>query len=105
MRTTSSLESMNAVLRRSFPNHPHIYKFIDRLRLFEFSKSLDMLAATKSEVSEKQLQRRKKRDQMREDKIRKLTLLLNTNEHISPGFFLEEMAGDGGCLSEIFDTS
>ncbi|XP_031623037.1 uncharacterized protein LOC116340597 [Contarinia nasturtii] len=92
MRTTSSLESMNAVLRRSFPNHPHIFKFIDRLRLHEFSKSLDMLNAIRSDISLQQLRRRKKRDQARNEK---LTILIEALKHNkSPSSFLDAIANN-----------
>lgn len=105
MRTTSSLESMNAALRRLFPVHPHIFKFMDRLRLHEFSKSLDMLNAVRNQIPKKQLMRRKRRDKNREEKIGKLTMLLKRNEKITPQRFLEEMATDGTSLERIVDKS
>lgn len=105
MRTTSSLESMNAVLRRTFPVHPHIFKFMDRLRVHEFSKFLDMLEAAATPPSDKQLQRRKLKDQKRETKIKELTEELNSSGGISPGNFLEEMAIVEKTPTEAVDAS
>lgn len=105
MRTTSSMESLNAALRRIFPNHPHIYKFMECLQLHEFSKSVDMIEAVKTEASIKQLERRKKVDQRREEKIRKLTVLLKTDPNMSPGRFLESMATKGDSFTEMFESS
>lgn len=90
MRTTSSLESMNAAMRRSFPNHPHIYKFLDRLRLHEFSKFIDMLDAVQNDAPQTQFQRRKKRDKLRDEKIKCLTQKLKAGE-LSTKSFLTEM--------------
>lgn len=42
MRTTSSLESMNAALKKMFPAHPHLFKFMDRLQYHEFGRQLLM---------------------------------------------------------------
>lgn len=103
MRTTSSLESMNAVLKRTFPIHPHIFKFIDRLKVHEFSNFLDMLKAVRTEPSDKQLQRRKLKDRKRQAKIEELTAMLKSEENISPGIFLEKMAVDGNSCTEILD--
>lgn len=91
MRTTSSLESLHSALGRSFPKHPHIFRFSDRLRLCEFSKLLNMLDLVKDDVPDQQFQRRRLRDQQREEKIRFFTdqLLL---QKISVGEFLEAIA-------------
>lgn len=88
MRTTSSVESMNAAMRLMFPRHPHIYKFIDRLKVHEYSKTTDLLEAMQS--GDIEIVRRKKRDQRREDKIRYLSELLSLHE-ISAEGFLDEM--------------
>lgn len=87
MRTTSSVESMNAVMRRLFPSHPHIFKFIDRLQVHEYSKSTDLLEATKTDKVD--IKRRKKRDQRREEKINHFSDLLNSHEISAEGFLLE----------------
>lgn len=92
MRTTSSLESFNSVLGRSFPRHPHIFRFIDRLRLHEFSKSLDLMNLIKDDVPDSQFQRRRLLDRQREDKIKYFTHLLRTDDEITPADFLEAMA-------------
>lgn len=92
MRTTSSVESLNATLSRWFPHHPHIYKFLECLKLHEYSKALDMLDAVKTRASPKQLQRRKKKDQKREEKIKYLTDLFKHDKTMSAERFLELFA-------------
>lgn len=84
MRTTSSVESMNAAMRLLFPRHPHIYKFIDRLKVHEYSKTIDLLQAIKSDDAV--IERRKKRDQRRDEKIKYLSELLATHEISAEGF-------------------
>lgn len=101
MRTTSSLESLNATLSRWFPYHPHIYKFLECLKLHEYSKALDMLDAVKTVVSPKQLQRRKKKDQQREEKIKYLSDLFIYDETMSAELFLELFAADVYDAEEI----
>lgn len=88
MRTTSSVESMNAAMRLLFPCHPHILKFIDRLQIHEYSKTIDFLEAV--ELNRK-AGRRKKRDQRRDDKIKYFSELLHENK-ISSEDFLHSMA-------------
>lgn len=94
---------MNASLKRLFPVHPHFYKFMDCLRLHEFSKSLDMLDLVRKKCSKKQLMRRKKRDRERERKIQTLTLLLKENGQITPARFLLEMASDVTSLEKLVE--
>lgn len=94
MRTTSSLESLNATLKRWFPCRPHIYRFLECLKLHEYSKALDMLDAVETTTSAKQLQRRRKKDQKREEKIKFLTALFKNNENMSAAQFLELFATD-----------
>lgn len=92
MRTTSSLESMNATLRRMCPDHPHIFKFLDRLRLHEFSNSLNMLQAVESDAPMQKLQRRRQiKCKERIAKIAYLTEKLKEGR-MTPGLFLETMA-------------
>lgn len=91
MRTTSSLESVNSTLGRSFPKHPHIFKFLDCLRLFEFSKLLSMIDLVKNENSCQQFQRKRQLDKDREEKINFFTNVLNENR-ITVREFLEAMA-------------
>lgn len=91
MRTTSSLESLHSSLGRSFPKHPHIFKFLDRLRLNEFSKLLNMLDLVKDNVPDQQYQRKRLVDQQREEKIKFFTDQLR-NGIIDVGEFLEAMA-------------
>lgn len=94
MRTTSSLESLNAVLRRGFPLHPHIFKFMERLQYHEFGQQLKMFKLVKEDpsMSRKKLQRRRQKYQLRNAKIKACTEQLRTNESFTVGEFLE-------CLS------
>lgn len=103
MRTTSSLESVNSVLGRSFPLHPHLFKFIENLQLFEFSKSLDMLELVASNAPVNHHQRRRERDQGRENKIRYFTRKLQDEDDVEfdVGCFLEAMA----CKDNFLDYS
>lgn len=100
MRTTSSLESMNSTLRRMCPDHPHIFKFLDRLRLHEFSSSLNMLQAIKSDAPMQKLQRRRQiKCKERIAKISYLTEKLKEGR-ITPSQFLETMA-NGSTIQRI----
>lgn len=91
MRTTSSVESLNSVLGRSFPKHPHILKYMDHLKLHEFFKYCDLINLSKSDISQKQLDRKRKVDREREEKIAFFTKKLKTKE-ILPSEFLDAMA-------------
>lgn len=91
MRTTSSLESLNSQLKRSSAKHGHIWRFIEQLRLFEFSKAYEMSQLIGGVFSKTQLERKRKRDREREDKIKYLTGILKRNE-ISIEQFLEAMS-------------
>lgn len=83
---------MNAVLKRMFPNHPHIFKFIDRLRLHEFSKTLDMMDSVKSDnLTNRILKRRKSHISKRDEKIRSCTKAIKENKDMTAGMFLELM--------------
>lgn len=83
---------MNAVLRRICPDHPHLFKFIDRLRLHEFSKSIDMLEAVRSNAPVERLHRRRlQKIKQRDQKIKELTSEL-VNKNLTPAAFLEIIA-------------
>lgn len=89
---------MNAALRRICPNHPHIFKFLDRLRLHEFSKSLDVLLSVDSDAPLQKLQRRRRlKCKRRMAKIAYLTEALQNNK-ITPDLFLEAMANERKIL-------
>lgn len=91
MRTTSSLESMNSQLGRLFTTkHPNIFRFIEELKPHEFRKATDMLRLIKNRRP-KQLQRKRKRCQEREQKIQYFSEMLQNNS-ISVGTFLDVMS-------------
>lgn len=92
MRTTSSLEALNSAMGRAFPKHPHMFRFIDRLRLLELKKSIDMLDLINNDDINEGYRRKRKRDQTREDKIKYFTEQLKTNQNMTPALFLEAMA-------------
>lgn len=87
MRTTSSIESLNSQLNRSFPKRGHIWKFIEQLKYHEFSKANDMQKLTKIDVK---MERKRKSDRERERKIKFLTSLLKEGT-IDVGVFLDAM--------------
>lgn len=95
MRTTSSVESLNSTIGRSFPKHPSILKFVEHLKLHEFGKYCDLLNLSKPDLPskqlEKQLNRKRKIDREREEKIVFFTKKLKTKE-IGPSEFLDAMA-------------
>lgn len=91
MRTTSSLESLNSVLGRSFPLHPHIFKFMDYLKLHEFSKYCDLVDLMRPNIPPEQFERKRKIDRERDQKINFFSEMLTRNE-ITPSEFLEAMA-------------
>lgn len=83
---------MNAALRLICSNHPHLFKFIDRLRLHELSKSIDMFEAVKSNGLLERLHRRRVlKIKQRNAKIEELTGNLKEGS-LTPGGFLEHMA-------------
>lgn len=91
MRTTSSVESLNSQLNRSFPKHGSIWKFVEQLKSHEFMKATEMAKLMHSDKkSPSQNQRKRKKDRERDAKIDFFTKMLNANE-ISPGLFLEAM--------------
>lgn len=91
MRTISSVESLNSQLKRSFPTHGTIWKFVEQLKLHEFMKATEMAKLIHSDKkSSVQNQRKRKKDREREAKIDFFMKMLDTNE-ISAGMFLEAM--------------
>lgn len=98
MRTTSSLESINSVLGRFFLRRPNIYKFIDGLKIYEFAKYKEMLElSTENEDSTKRMTRKRKSDQERDEKIKRATEEL-ISENITTSQFLGSFSKDGRLL-------
>lgn len=88
MRTTSSVESLNAYLRKKCSLHPHLFQFMDELKLVELKKALDMLNLIESKGP---FERKNKRDKERDEKITFFTDLILKKE-ISIQTFFEAMA-------------
>lgn len=91
MRTTSSLECLNSVIQKTFPSRPTIFRFIECLKLHEASKAVELYQISKGEINTPKLQRRRKLDREREEKIRFLTTQLN-NDKICVADFLVAMS-------------
>lgn len=90
MRTTSSIESLNSQLQRTFKRHGNIFKFVESLQLHEYSKVLDIKQLHNSEPA-KQMERRKNSDKERDAKIKYFSGKLEIRE-IDVTEFLEAMS-------------
>lgn len=91
MRTTSSLESLNAQFRISCKKRSPILQFIDGLKIIEFKKSNDFARLVSGGQNDITFKPRHKLDQDREKKIRELSASLKLG-HISCSKFLSDMA-------------
>lgn len=90
MRTTSSLESMNSQIGRSFPRHPNIFKFIECLKQHEYTKATIMKKLI-TNCPKNQMNRKHQEDKERDEKIRHFSSLF-AKKKIGIGMFLEAMA-------------
>lgn len=93
MRTTSSVESLNAEIGRSFPKRGNIFGFIHNLKLFDYGKVYDMRRLL-IEIPRGQLNRKHKKDRKRDEKISHFTSLLSKNA-ITPDEFLNVVSENG----------
>lgn len=93
MRTTSSVESLNNIIGKTIPNHPHLFKFIDHLKLHEYSKFMDLNALLNGSASKHQLERKHLRDRERDEKINFFSSEL-VKKTIRTQTFLEAMANE-----------
>lgn len=89
MRTTSSLESFNAVLNRSIAKRPNFYKFVERLKLHESRAADQMYNAVHG--LQKCLEPHHEKDRQRAEKIKHFTKLI-CNRKLTPQEFLNAMA-------------
>lgn len=96
MRTTSSLEGMNSVLRRMFPLHPGIFKFMERLQYHEFAHQLKFFKLLREDhpMESQQFIRRRRKDQLRDAKIKHCLHELLVSPDFTVGDFLESLAND-----------
>lgn len=96
MRTTSSLESFNAVLNKNIAKRTGFFKFIPCLRFLESRKADRMIQMANGIFRADQFKRKRERDQYRQAKIEVLTAKhLNgkvTKKNIKD--FLGEMSED-----------
>lgn len=100
MRTTSSVESLNAQLNRSFPKRGNIFQFINCLKIFEFGKA-EAMRHLVSWQPNNQLQRKRKADREREQSIRKHTAALHAKE-IDLEEFIDAVANDEALAKGIY---
>lgn len=87
MRTTSSVEGINSVIQRHFPQKPDIFHFVENLKMHESIKSSDLhrLFLKKRQV------RKRKEDEEREERIQICSEHLKNGE-ISAMQFLKLLA-------------
>lgn len=90
MRTTSSLESMNAQIGRSFPKHPNFFKFLECLQQHEYTKATAMKKLIEN-CPVYQMERKHQKDKERDEKIKHFSSLF-ARKRIDLGMFLEAMA-------------
>lgn len=98
MRTTSSVEAMNSVIQRQFPTNPHIFKFIENLKLHESIKSTDLYQLGQGTSPNEKMQRKRAEDRVRDDKIKFWSEKLKNGE-ITVAVFLKSMATESGSQS------
>lgn len=101
MRTTSSVESLNAVFGRKFPIHPNIFDFIENLRLFEFSMVDVMMNLADGDEGQRMT---REKDRVRDGKINRHSQQLS-HGIISFKQFLNHLATENerGSESESSD--
>lgn len=90
MRTTSSIETMNSWIQKIFHPKPHIFKFIENLRMHESCMSTELYGLPLLDENMKDQKfwpRVRPEDQIREDNIR-LGIHRLQNGHISIDAFL-----------------
>lgn len=93
MRTTSSLESMNATINRSILKRPHFFRLVERLQYHEARKANDMVNLTMDNLPLSQFEPRHLKYRKLNQKIANYTELLE-KKIISIEQFLEQMASD-----------
>lgn len=99
MRTTSSVESFNAVLNRSIEKRPNFFRLVLALQIHESRKADKMhYVATNCPSPCGHFRKKKKEDEEREQKIVKLTGDLNEGRLSTEGFMLEMAKDDNGII-------
>lgn len=88
MRTTSSVESFNKVLKVKCSLHPHLFKFINQMKMIEFKKALEMISLV--ECGDTNAYQNKKAVE-HDEKIRYFTAML-MKKKISVKCFFQAMA-------------
>lgn len=97
MRTTSSVESFNAVLYRSIERHPDFYKLVIALQIHESRKTDQMhYLATNNPSPDAHFKKKRKLDQERDLKITALTEKLNGGTVSVEEFMLAMANGEDG---------
>lgn len=83
---------MNAVLRRLSPIHPAFFKFINCIRLHEFSKSTELFEMLKWENGQSSRSRKRTKADRLDDKLKLLTKDLEDDPAMDAGTFLSQIA-------------
>lgn len=104
MRTTSSAESLHSTYNRSFPNHPHIFKFVDCLKMHAGVKANTMWSFESNGAADGQLKRKSKIDREREERITYFSALLDFGR-ISVKEFLNAMASKATLPLKRYNVS
>lgn len=86
---------MHRQMNKLFLSHPHIFSFLNSLKLFEFKKMKKLQSLHKS-LPKHQLDRKKKECREREDKICHLTHLL-VQKQIDVKAFLDGIVSAPKC--------
>lgn len=91
MRTTSSVESVNSVIQRRFPDRTNIFKFAEALKMYEAIRATDLYQLSRSDITTPNLARKRTEDRARDDKIKRYSDSLKEGQ-ISIAKFLDEMS-------------
>lgn len=82
---------MNAVLRRLAPTHPAFFRFIDCIRMHEFSKSIELSEIIRwGNVRSRKQTKADKLDVM----VKQLTYNLEVDPEMDSGVFLRQLASE-----------
>lgn len=107
MRTTSSVEGFNSFLSRSIKKRGHFFKFVQDLKMHESRKTDSLYNTIHDQLPKGQLERTKKKDRLREEKINLCTVQLENNLINLEQFLVRMAAPDvySDCSSEENLTS
>lgn len=91
MRTTSSIESLNARVGRTFPIHGNLFAFMASLKVLEYAKTTDLRNLINAKEPKGQLERRRNKCKASDKRIKYYENLRRTGT-ISISEYFEAMA-------------